>query len=303
LSAVSQVKKNIREFKPDVINLHYVVPTGLAAIAGKLSSGIPLVVTYNGRDIPGPGIPPFWKYWNRFVANFADEVTFVSKYCRDAVFGEGSARGVITYNGVNIPQGPLPDKEQEKKKLGLREDQRMIFSLGRLDKIKRVDVLIRAMVALKEKHPDLVLFIAGQGPEREGLEKLIEKLGLQDSVKLLGFVPSSEMDGYFAASEFFVFHSQFETFGIVLAEAMSRGKACVSVNNTAIPEVALEGECALLAKTMDASDMAEKIDKLLVDVELRHRFEKNGQERVKELFDWENIAVKYENVFRKVVKT
>jgi glycosyltransferase involved in cell wall biosynthesis len=302
LSAISSVKRNIREFTPDVINLHYVVPTGLAAVAGKLSSGVPLVVTYNGRDVPGPGIPSFWKYWNRFVAGFADEVTFVSEYCRDSIFGYGSKRGVVTYNGVNLPQEPLPDKENEKKKLGIEEDQKMIFSLGRLDKVKRVDILIRAMGELKERHPELVLFIAGQGPERGNLEILIKELGLQKSVKLLGFIPSDEIGSYFSASEFFVFHSRFETFGMVLAEAMSWGKACVSVNNTAIPEVAPDGECALLANTADPENMAVKIHKLLIDNELRHRLENKGQERVKELFDWDKIAVKYEDVFRKVVK-
>lgn len=57
ISAISAVKESLREFRPDIMNLHYVVPTGLAAVAGKLSSGVPLVVTYNGRDVPGPGIP------------------------------------------------------------------------------------------------------------------------------------------------------------------------------------------------------------------------------------------------------
>ncbi|MFC1548564.1 glycosyltransferase family 4 protein [Candidatus Omnitrophota bacterium] len=302
LSAISAVKENVKEFRPDVINLHYVVPTGLAAVMGKLLSGRPLVVTYNGRDVPGPGVPFFWKYWNRMTANFADEVTFVSGYCRDTVFNKDSKRGIITYNGVNLPKKPFPDRFVEKNKLGIKENQKMLFSLGRLDKIKRADILIKAMDLLREKHPELLLLVAGQGPEKDKLQKLVEELNLQDSVKLLGFVPSDKLSSYFAASEFFVFHSQFETFGMVLAEAMSHGRACVTVNNTAIPEVAPDGECALLARTMDAEDMARKISLLLEDEDMRLRLENNGRKRAEELFDWDKIAAKYEDVFRKVVK-
>jgi glycosyltransferase involved in cell wall biosynthesis len=301
LSAVSAVKRNIKEFKPDVMNLHYVVPTGMAAVMGKLSSGVPLVVTYNGRDIPGPGIPFFWKYWNRLVGAFADEVTFVSGFCRDAVFGKSSNKGAIIYNGVNMPGEPIPGRANAKKELGISEGQKMIFSLGRLDKIKRVDILIRAMGLLRDKYPELLLFIAGQGPEKTKLQGLAKEIGLRDSVKFLGFVSPDKMQLYFSASEFFVFHSRFETFGMVLAEAMVHGRACVSVDNTAIPEVAPEGECALLARTMDAGDMAEKINDLLADKALQQKLGNNGRKRAKELFDWERIAIKYEDVFRRVV--
>ncbi|MGB2600096.1 MAG: glycosyltransferase family 4 protein [Candidatus Omnitrophota bacterium] len=302
ISAISAVKESLREFRPDIMNLHYVVPTGLAAVAGKLSSGVPLVVTYNGRDVPGPGIPFFWKYWNRLAGNFADEVTFVSEYCRDAIFGKGSKKGVITYNGVNVPRDPLPGRSAAKKQLGIKEGQKMIFSLGRLNEVKRIDILVKAMSLLKEKRPDLVLYIAGKGHEEAALKALVKELALEERIKFLGFVPPEKLGSYFAASEFFVFHSRFETFGMVLAEAMSWGRACVSVDSTAISEVAPDGECALLARVMDASDMAEKINSLLSDEKLRNRLEGNARKRAEELFDWEKIATEYENVFLKVLK-
>jgi glycosyltransferase involved in cell wall biosynthesis len=302
ISAVSAVKKSIREFKPDVMNLHYVVPIGLAAVVGKLSSGVPLVVTYNGRDVPGPGVPFFWKYWNRFVGNFADEVTFISEYCRNGIFGRNSQRGVITYSGVNVPRDPLPGRFAAKKQLGIKEGQKMIFSLGRLNEVKRIDILVKAMSLLKERHPDLVLYIAGKGHEEAALKALVKELGLEERIKFLGFVPSEKLGLYFTASEFFVFHSRFETFGMVLAEAMSWGRACVSVNSTAIPEVAPDGECALLARVMDVSDMAGKISNLLTDSELRGRLEKNARKRAVELFDWNKTAEKYEEVFLRAKK-
>jgi glycosyltransferase involved in cell wall biosynthesis len=302
LSAMLAVKKSLREFRPDVMNLHYVVPTGLAAVVGKLSSGVPLVVTYNGRDVPGPGTPFFWKYWNRLAGSFADEVTFVSEYCRDAIFGKGSKKGVITYNGVNVPREPLPDRSVAKEQLGIKEDRKMIFSLGRLNEVKRIDILVKAMNLLKEKHPDLVLYVAGKGHEEAALKALVKELDLEERIKFLGFVPPEKIGSYFAASEFFVFHSQFETFGMVLAEAMSWGRACVSVDSTAISEVAPDGECALLARVMDESDMAGKINNLLTDSGLRDRLEKNARKRAVELFDWDRTAEKYEEVFLRVKK-
>ncbi|MGB3114527.1 MAG: glycosyltransferase, partial [Candidatus Omnitrophota bacterium] len=67
-------------------------------------------------------------------------------------------------------------------------------------------------------------------------------------------------------------------------------------------ETAPDGECALLARTMNAGDMAEKISRLLTDEELRRKLEDNARERAEELFDWKKIAVKYENVFQEVIE-
>lgn len=57
LSAVSATRQAVRSFKPDVLNVHYVMPTGLAGLYTQIALKIPTVITYNGRDVPGPGVP------------------------------------------------------------------------------------------------------------------------------------------------------------------------------------------------------------------------------------------------------
>jgi glycosyltransferase involved in cell wall biosynthesis len=137
LSAVLALKKAINIFKPDVINVHYVMPTGLAGIYAQKILKIPTVITYNGRDVPGPGVPKIWKFWHRLVGTNCQDMTFVSKYCRDVIYGRDSRFGHIVYNGVD-ESIDIASKELDelRTKFKLNSDDKIIFSLQRLDHLK-----------------------------------------------------------------------------------------------------------------------------------------------------------------------
>jgi len=62
LSAVAAIRDAVRRFSPDVLNVHYLMPTGLAGVVAERWLGVPTVMTMNGRDAPGPGFPPLWRW-------------------------------------------------------------------------------------------------------------------------------------------------------------------------------------------------------------------------------------------------
>jgi len=164
LSAVSAIKRAVASFHPDVINVHYVMPTGLAGLFAQQILKVPVVITYNGRDVPGPGIPIFWKYWHRFIGKRCADMTFVSKYCREVIYGSSSSDGNVIYNGVEEALGvSAVEKRELKAKLNLAVNERILFSLQRLDSVKRVDVLIRSMPKILHYHPKTRLIIGGEG--------------------------------------------------------------------------------------------------------------------------------------------
>lgn len=294
LSAVGALGQEARAFRPDVLNVHYVMPTGLAAAVASLAWRIPTVLTFNGRDVPGPHTPPLWRYWHRAVAAAVHEVTFVSDFCRLAIFGR-PARGEVIFDGVTLPaewgrldSGPLLRRH------GLPHKGRLVFALQRLNPEKRVDVLLEAMGNVVRTHADVALILGGQGPLRAALEGRVRDLGLQGHVAFAGYIPRRDLGEYFRSATLFALHSTFETFGMVLAEAMSYGRPVVSIRSTAIPEVVADGECGLLVPPGEPVALAEGICRLLDDPALCRKLGEAGRDRAQALFDWDQIALRYE---------
>jgi len=116
-------------------------------------------------------------------------------------------------------------KKDIKRILGL-QNKRIIFSVGRLDPRKRIDVLIKAFAKILPKYPDIYLLIGGTGEEEENLKKLVKDLNICGKVKFLGFIPDSELFDYYAACDIFAFPS-WTTSGITPYEALAVGKKVV----------------------------------------------------------------------------
>jgi glycosyltransferase involved in cell wall biosynthesis len=301
LSAVAALRHACQIFRPHVINVCYAMPTGLAGVCAHRLFNMPSIIAYIGRDVPGPGIPPLWKWWHRVIGRNCSDAIFISKYCRDAIFGKTYRKGHIIYSGVEPPADVLPRQVSElRTAFGIAHDQFILFALQRLDYLKRVDVLIQSMPAIRVHHPNTHLIIGGKGPERARLENMVHELKLSANIHFAGFISDEMLPVYFAAADLFLFHSTYETFGMVLAEAMNYGKAIVAVANTAIPEVVDVDKTGLLVETLDIQGFAKAVVRLLNDPHTRKQMGKNGREKARRLFGWDTIAAKYEKVFESV---
>ena len=300
LSAISALHREISAFHPDVINVHYVMPTGLAGFYAQKIRKIPVVITYNGRDVPGPGVPRLWKYWHRLIGSNSSAMTFVSGYSRDVIFGPGSRKGHVVYNGVDDPAVVSDTQKRElRARLNLADDERVLFALQRLDPLKRIDVLISSLPIILQHFPNTKLIIGGKGPDMARLQKVAAELNLADRLHFTGYISQDEIPVYFALADLFLFHSTYETFGMVLGEAMNYGKAIVAAENTAIKEVVDNGKNGILVPTLDAKAFSSAVIDLLDNTEKRHRFGIHGIHKVQRLFRWDDIAWQYDAIFRK----
>lgn len=298
LSTVTATRQAVKSFKPDVLNVHYVMPTGLAGLYAQKVLKTPTIITYNGRDVPGPGVPPLWKYWHRLIGLNCSNMTYVSKYCREAIYGNRFNQGHVIYNGVEESKAVSNSLMREiKSRFNLKNDESILFALQRLDSLKRIDVLIQSMPKILRYSPNTRLIIGGKGSELTRLKKTVADLNIADSVHFVGFIPQDELAAYFTMADLFVFHSTYETFGIVLAEAMNYRKAIVSVSNTAISEIVDDGENGLLVPTSDPDAFATAVLQLLNDKDLRCEMGKKGYEKTQKFFRWDAIASQYEKVF------
>lgn len=112
-----------------------------------------------------------------------------------------------------------------------------LLAVGRLHPVKNYPFLIQGCAALREQGMDLLCWIAGDGPERTRLERLIAACGLQDRVLLLGQVPRRDLTSYFRHADLVVLTSHSEGLPVVLMEAMAHARLVLAPSITGIPEL------------------------------------------------------------------
>jgi glycosyltransferase involved in cell wall biosynthesis len=163
-------------------------------------------------------------------------------------------------------------------------DHKMILSVGRLNKDKDHEILIRAF-ALLHGHTsakDWRVVIYGDGEEKEHLERLIKEHGLNGHVLLAGV--TKDMDSVYKAAGLYVHPSRYESFGLVTAEAMSHGLPVIGFSDCpGTMEIIDDGITGILVKTRTAHDMATQILYLLEHEDVRAQF---GEAAYKKSMQW-----------------
>lgn len=136
--------------------------------------------------------------------------------------------------GVSLP-ARRPGRAEARRQLGLPEEAPLLLYVGRLAREKSIDFLIEALAALRSRYaapPHLV--IVGDGPDREVLVTLAERLGVGDAISWIGGIPHERVFDYYSAADLFVFASRTETQGLVVAEALASGLPVVAVKGPGV---------------------------------------------------------------------
>jgi glycosyltransferase involved in cell wall biosynthesis len=152
-----------------------------------------------------------------------------------------------------------------------------ILTVAHLYPRKGVDTLLRAFASVPaEAH----LRIVGTGPEREQLEQLAHTLGLTDRVHFLGHLPFAALVAEYRNATLFALPTEQEGFGIVFLEAMASSLPIIATRVAAVPEVVSDGVTALLANPGDESTLAQLLETLLGDADLRMQLGDAGRAHV-----------------------
>jgi len=191
----------------------------------------------------------------------------------------------VIYNPLKIENFDLNVKKQN-----------IVLGVGRLDKQKGFDLLIKAFNKIGKD--DWRLVIAGDGAERERLEKLIKELGATN-IELIG--KTKEIFKYYNQASIFALSSNKEGFPNVLIEAMAFGCAVVSFDCPYGPAEIIEDRVnGILVKNQDENGLKEAIGLLIKDEELRKSLSKEAI-KVREKYSIEKIAKEWEKAIKKVV--
>lgn len=180
-----------------------------------------------------------------------------------------------------------------------------VLTVGRLVEKKGVDMLVRAMrdFAAKTGRP-WKLTVAGDGPEREKLQALVNDLGVLPNVEFLGAVRNEDVPKLLAEADIFALPCRTDTSGdkdgipVVLMEAMACGTPVIAGNLDAIRELVEDHRSGLLVDGTDVESIAEAIARLVADTEMRERLARAARERIESEFSLAENVTKLEKCFR-----
>jgi glycosyltransferase involved in cell wall biosynthesis len=189
-----------------------------------------------------------------------------SGYLRDVALGWGLVPervSVLPNPAPDIP--PLPSRDELRVELGMDGDT-LVFA-GRLGPQKALGVALGALADL----PDVVLVVAGDGPERAAAEARAGELGVGGRARFLGSVPRDTVLRLFRAADASLLPSAWENFPHTVVESLAVGCPVIATAVGGVPEVVRDGENGLLVAPNDSAALAAAISRFFADAELRAR--------------------------------
>lgn len=175
----------------------------------------------------------------------------------------------------------------------------LILFVGRLEKRKGVEYLIRAFLRLRAQRPEVRLCVVGEGPERERCQNLIPPSVRPDAL-FVGAVSNAELPRYHASADIFVsVATEGESFGIVLLEGMAAGLPVIASDIPGYRTVMQDGVQGRLVPPGDSHALAEALDALLANPRLRQALGAEGVRTAAE-YSWPVVGAQLEEIYREV---
>jgi len=301
------IEKAVRDFDPDVVHIqsHFFICEQVFRAAKKM--GIPIVGTNHFMPenlIHYFPVPKSWKKtiknsaWRKFKSVYEelDIVTTPTATAAKLAQGIGLNKKIIPIsNGIDLARfNPRNVGEYLRKKYALGRVPILLY-VGRLDKEKNIDKIIRAL-KLIPAGINFKFAVAGKGAEKNKLKRLAEKLGLEKRVAFLGFVPDKDLPNLYPLATCFIIAGIAELQSIVTMEAMASGLPVLAANAVALPELVRPGENGFLFETGDLKQIADCIVKIISDPELRKRMSRNSLEMIEE-HDETKVVSRFESFY------
>jgi glycosyltransferase involved in cell wall biosynthesis len=272
----------------DIVHIHTPFIAHYAGVRLARSLKVPCVATYHTffEEYLHHYVPIMPRRMGRYLAR-----SFTRSQCDDVralIAPSEPMRDVLLEYGVNTPIHVLPtglpadrflhgDGARFRSRAGLPADRPLITYIGRVAHEKNIDFLIRMFAEVLKSVPEALLVIAGEGPAREPLRQLVQRLGLTEAVHFVGYLErqTALLDCY-AAADVFVFASRTETQGLVLLEAMAQGAPVVSTAELGTRSILKPG-CGALVVEEELESFAATVTRVLRTESLRRELAERGR--------------------------
>lgn len=206
--------------------------------------------------------------------------------------------------GVNLTRFQPVNKREARKQLGFSQEESLLLYVGRFDPLKGIDRLLAAMTYLKH-YPRLRLVIIGGNdnhePEARRLGLLVKKLGLEESVLFAGRIDQDRLPAYYSAADVVVIPSCYESFGLVVLEALACGTPVVATPVGAMECILSKPGLGLVVKDTSARSLAVGIEAFLQDVYRQGMTPKTIRSYALP-YGWTPVAAAVLNEYREVIR-
>lgn len=202
----------------------------------------------------------------------------------------------IIPNGIDLSEySNLPSTGSFKEKFGLDKNLRMVLYLGRIHRIKGIDILVEAFASVIENLDDVMLVVVGPDDGYLGeLEALIKALNIEDKVIITGPMYGEDKLEAYVDADVYVLPSRYETFPMTVLEALACGTPIILTENCGLSDLIRDN--VGLVVTPDSTKLTEALLKLLLDSDEQNMFRQKGKTLINE-FNISKTIAKLEKVY------
>ena len=238
-----------------------------------------------------------WKkifcWFEKKTYQISDKIICVSKDSKQILikkYNINPSKIVVIPNGV--------DTEKFHPIRNVKKINNSLLYVGRIDKRKGVDFLIRSMLSVIQHNPEVKLFVGGKGQLLPELKKYIIENGLHENIKFIGFIPEDELNEWYNKVKCVVVPSVFEGFGITVIEAMAAGTPVIGTNVDGIKSIIKNKENGYLIEYGNTDSLANVIINVLLND--NSKVVHLGLKTIKDEYDWKAISNEIEKIYEKL---
>ena len=223
------------------------------------------------------------------------------------LYGANREHVHVVAPGIDLATFQPFDRAEARRQIGYGPGRLLLF-VGRLERLKGVDVAIRALSLLRDRdHDDVRLIVLGEDvrdgdeSEKERLKSVATASGVRDRVDFLGSVAHHELPYFYAAADVCVMPSYSESFGLVALEAQACGRPVVASGVSGLRSVVRDEVSGYLIDGHDPAIYAERIGRLLADPELAQQMGRRGR-LLAQRFSWTRTADRLGGLFESAIE-
>lgn len=302
-----QIKKLLTEEKYDLIICNTPVGGIVTRMAAKKTrkKGTKVIYIAHGFHFYNGAPKKNWLIYYPIEKHFAkkcDAVITINQ--EDYKLASKKFKTNVSYiHGIGVDEEryslqSLDKREKMRESMGVSDEAFVILVVGELLPNKNQIQAIKAVEEISQKHKNIKLWIAGNGSNRETLERYVNEHGLQDYVEFLGYC--TNLQEYQWAADVGVSCSIREGLGLNVIEAMIAGNTFIGTKNRGHNQLISDGENGFLVDVGDYTALSEKLELLMFDKELKSRLQENAKEMIKP-YTLSNTLKEMEEIYNKTL--
>jgi phosphatidylinositol alpha-1,6-mannosyltransferase len=293
-----RLRRLVAATRPDAVHCGKCLPEGLLAASIRRWLGIPFFVFVHGEELTLAASSRQLRRLTQKVLRTASAVIANSDHSRTLLMDKWQIPGdaiAVLHPGVDTARFvPASRSAAVRRRLGW-DGRRVILTVGALQKRKGQDMLIRALPAIRQRCPDVLYAIAGEGWERPSLEALAAECGVADLVQFRGIPSDDELIECYQQCDLFALANRqvgwdFEGFGIVLLEAQACGRPVIAGRSGGTAETLDPSRTGELVSCETPDQLGDVAAGLLEDEGRRERMGAAARQWVVEHFSWDVLA-------------